>query len=70
MNGTGKLWLFAAIQATVTAMLLVFSYVMRNESPALAEIVVGASVFHWLNQSTYLGRQLNEQLPTRKDPPQ
>jgi ABC-type polysaccharide/polyol phosphate export permease len=69
MNGMGKLWLFAAIQAMVTAMLLVFSYVMRNESPALAEIVVGASVFHWLNQSTYLGRQLNEQLPKKDHGP-
>lgn len=69
MNGAGRpIWVFAGIQAAVTGMLLMFSYVMRNESPDLAQIVVGAAVLHWFNQSTYMGRQISEQLPQRKDP--
>ena len=62
MNPERTLWVMAAIQAVVTLMLLGFAYLMRDDSPELANVVVGAAVLHWFNQSTYLGRQVHEQI--------
>ena len=37
------------VQALVTLALLGFAYVMRDESRTLADVVVTAAIWHWLD---------------------
>lgn len=48
---------YAVIQAVVTIALLIFSYLVRGESPDTSSLVVGAGVAFWLRESVHMGQQ-------------
>lgn len=59
--------LYAVVQAAVTVALLVFSFLVRKESPDTSSIVVGAAVGFWLRESVHLGQQAAGRLQEARD---
>lgn len=47
-------------QLVVTFGLLGFAFLTRETSPGVADVVVGAAVYHWLRETASLGRQAHE----------
>lgn len=54
----GLLVVHMALQAFITIILLGFAYLVRSEDPSMSSVVVGATILHWLKESTYSGRQI------------
>jgi hypothetical protein len=59
MNGQFRF--LVTVQMVVTMALLGFAWLLRSESPGVAEIVVGATLAHWLRESVSLGQAEREE---------
>lgn len=50
--------LLITLQAVITLVLLGFSYVMREAEPTISNVVVSATIYHWLKESAQIGRSV------------
>lgn len=70
-NVSANFRILLIVQVIVTFGLLWYSYIMRDVSPSLSELVVGATVAHWLRESASLGRKASvidvEQAEVRRE---
>lgn len=57
---------YLVLQFAVTVALLVFAFLIRDESPDVATMVVGAAVGYWLSESPRTARRLNGVLQTKR----
>ena len=58
---------YVAMQALVTCALLLFSFAIRETDPSVSTVVVGATVLHWLRETSYMGRARAEQVKAEQD---
>lgn len=50
--------LLITLQAIITLSLLFFAWVMREADTTISNVVVSATVYHWLRESSQIGRSV------------
>lgn len=58
---------YLLLQFTVTVILLVFAFLIREQAPDVATMVVGAAVGYWLSETPRTARKLNGVLQVRRN---
>lgn len=59
-----RLVIYALLQALITLALLIFAYVLHEDNPQIATLVVGAVIGQWLSESQRIARDVSD---NRKD---